>query len=159
MRLPTLTGEFRVAQDLELRFTAGGKAVLGLALIASESKKNPNTDQWEDGDRTPFVTATLWEREAEALVDAGVEKGERVLVTGAMFERTYQRNDGAEGRSVELKYATVAQVPGGKPRNSQSAASTSQRRQQPAGQQQRRQPPEDPWATPSSGGHDDEPPF
>lgn len=112
--LPTVTGEFRAVRDPELRFTASGKAVATLTVIASERRKNQQTGQWEDGDKTPFMQVITWEKAAEALAESGIAQGDRVLVTGQLFQREYDKNDGTKGVSVEIKYATVAAIPGGK---------------------------------------------
>lgn len=164
MRLPTLTGEFRTAGDPELRFTAAGKAVANVTLIATESKRTEDGQGWEDGDRTPFITATVWGPAAEDVAGT-ITKGERVLASGALFQRTYERNDGTEGVSIELKWATVAPIPGGKPKGQGGGGSGvaygGQQQRRPQGQQQAdpwaQQPQGDPWATP--GGKADEPPF
>lgn len=148
MRLPNLTGEFRVVSDPELRFTPSGKAVASVTVIASESRKTDNG--WEDGDKTPFISVSVWDQAGEALVDT-ITKGERVLVSGALFVREYDRNDGTKGQSIELKWATVAPVPGGKPKGERERPQGYAHGQQP----QRRQAAEDPWATPAS----DQPPF
>lgn len=154
MRLPILTGEFRLTQDPELRFTPAGKAVCSLSMIASESKKNPQTNEWEDGDKTPFLSVSLWEQAAEAAAET-FTRGERVLVTGQMYVREYQRNDGTTGQSIELKWATVAPVPGGKPKGQREQGNGYAVGQQPQRQQQDPWAARDPWAAPSSN----EPPF
>jgi single-strand DNA-binding protein len=126
MRLPTISGEFRATADPELRFTPSGKAVCSLTVVASESKKTDTG--WEDGDRSPFLRVTLWDGAAEAAAEA-ITKGQRVLVTGALFEREYDKSDGTKGRSVEVKFATVAVVPGRRAERSHTP------------------PASDPWAT------------
>lgn len=159
MRLPTITGEFRTTDDPELRFTPSGKAVANLTVVSSESRKNEQTGEWEDGDRSPFIRVAVWGPAAEAVAET-ITKGERVLVSGALYAREYERNDGSKGQSIELKWATVAAIPGGKSkaeRGNGVAYGQPQQRQQA-----------DPWATPQSGGQDpwaqpagqsDRPPF
>ena len=142
-RLPNLSGEFRIATDPELRFTPNGAAVCQLSIITSESRKNEQTGEWEDGDKSPFISVSLWKQAAEAAA-AELEKGQRVLVSGQLFERKYQRNDGSEGSSLELKWATVAAVPGGKSKASRERAGQGYAHgQRPQGNGQ-----PDPWATP-----------
>lgn len=156
MRLPTITGEFRLADDPELRFTPNGKAVTNVTLVASESKRNADDTGWEDGDRTPFIRAAIWNSkngtEAEDVAEHFV-RGERVLVTGQLYSRQFERNDGSKGESVELKWATIAAIPNGKPRGSGGGNSGGGGyNTRPAQRQQQ----DDPWATPNSS---DEPPF
>lgn len=137
MRLPTLTGEFRLGQDPELRFTPSGKAVCSLSMIATESKKN-DRGEWEDGESTPWIRVSLWDQAAEEAAEV-FQKGDRVLATGMLYVRTFERRDGGgEGQSVELKWATVAPIPGGRAR--------AQRTSQPSYG-------DDPWTTPSTSGN------
>lgn len=167
-RLPVITGEFRTTDDPELRFTPSGKAVANLTVVASESKKNEQTGEWEDGDRSPFIRVAVWGPAAEAVAET-ITKGERVLVSGALYARDYERNDGTKGQSIELKWATVAAIPGGKSK-AQREAQANGGNGYAYGQQQQRQQAQDPWATPAGGqGQDpwatngtprsDEPPF
>lgn len=144
--LPTITGEFRTTADPELRFTASGKAVASVTIIASERRKN-QSDQWEDGDKSPFINVSVWDKAAEALVEE-VTKGQRVLVTGQLFQREYEKRDGSKGYSTELKYAVVAPVPGGKPGAARSG---------PAAAASIGTVVNDPWATTPAGS--DDPPF
>lgn len=148
--LPTITGEFRTTADPELRFTASGKAVASVTIIASERRKNPQNDQWEDGDKSPFINVSVWDKAAEALVEE-VTKGQRVLVTGQLFQREYEKRDGSKGYSTELKYAVVAPVPGGKPGAMRSGPAAAAAIGTPVSTTAN-----DPWALPVSN---DEPPF
>lgn len=139
MRLPNISGEFRLVDDPELRFTPNGKAVTNVRLVASESKRNAADDGWEDGDRV-FLNASVWNQgqgtQAEDVAES-FRKGQRVLVTGQLYVREYETRDGGKGQSAEVKWATIAAIPGGKPKGERSSA--------PA---QSSQP--DPWATPST---------
>ena len=148
-RLPILTGEFRTVKDPELRFTPAGKAVANVTVIASESKKNEQTGEWEDGDKTPFIGVSVWGPAAEAVAEH-ITKGERVLVTGALFVREYDKSDGTKGSSIELKWATVAAIPGGKPKAQREGVAFGQPAAGPAAA--------DPWAT-APASPDSPPPF
>lgn len=107
MPIPSITLEGRAVADPELKFTAGGKAVASLRVAASESRKNAD-GSWEDGDRL-FVGVSVWEQAGEVVAEH-VRKGDRVVVTGKLFEREYEKKDGTKGRSLEVKYATVAKI-------------------------------------------------
>lgn len=139
MTLPTITGTFRVVSAPELRFTAGGKAVATLTVITNERRKN-QSDEWEDGDGTPFLNVTLWEKAAEALAEVNLTTKDKVLVTGQFFQRKYEKRDGTEGVSFEIKNATVAKVP---PVQYADRSSTPRQASTP-----------DPWGTPT---HDQAP--
>ena len=151
MPLPQITLKGRAVDALELRFTPGGKAVASVRVAASESKKN-DRGGYDDGGRF-FANVTLWEADAEAAAEAGIEKGDPVLVSGVIFEREYETRDGNKGKSLEIKFATIAKIP---PRQKQQGQ--SQPRQQPAGDPWGApQAAPDPWGAPPAS--DDEPPF
>lgn len=147
--LPTITLEGRAVNDPELRFTAQGKAVANFRVAASESKKDA-AGNWEDGDKL-FVNVAVWDQAGEAIAEH-VGKGDKVVVTGRLFEREYETRDGGKGRSLEVKFATVAKVVeaprGERSRAPQQTSGYSQAPAQPA-------PQRDPWATAPT----EEPPF
>lgn len=107
--LPTITIDGRLTQDPELRFTPGGKAVCSMRVAANDSKRN------DDGTYTNleqiFINVSLWERDADAAMELGLARGDRVLATGRLYEREFDLRDGGKGKSLELKFPTVAKVP------------------------------------------------
>ena len=147
MPLPQITLKGRAVDALELRFTPGGKAVASVRVAASESKKN-DQGGYDDGDRF-FANVTLWEADAEAAAEAGIEKGDPVLVSGVIFEREYETRDGNKGKSLEIKFATIAKIP---PRQKSSRESGTPPRGSQWGEPSPSAPAADPWATPASDG-------
>lgn len=137
--LPTITIDGRAVNDPELRFTPSGAAVANFRIAASESKKLDD-GTWEDGDKL-FVNVAIWKEAAEAVAE-NIRKGDKVIVTGRLYQREYETSGGEKRTSIEVKFATVAKVVD-PPR---------------ANRQQGRQaaPANDPWATPVGS---DEPPF
>ncbi len=136
--LPTVTIDGRLVADPELRFTQGGKAVCSLRVAASDSKKTDTG--WETTEQI-FIGVSLWDNEAEAAANA-LQKGDQVVVTGRIFEREYDKNDGTKGKSLEVKYPTVAKKVSA-PKVQRSTPSAA--------------PANDPWATAPAGN--DKPPF
>lgn len=151
--LPTITIDGRLTADPELRFTPGGKAVCSMRVAANDSKRN------DDGSYTNleqiFINVSLWERDAEAAMELGLTRGDRILATGRLHEREYDTRDGGKGKSLELKFPTVAKVPTA-PRTTNQ---TQQPTQQPTQQHAQQQPP--PTSAPPNQGSwgNDEPPF
>lgn len=97
--------------DAEIRFLATGAAVASFSLACTPRMKKG--DQWEDGE-TVFYRVTAWRQMAEN-VGESVRKGMRVVVTGRLKVRTYEK-DGERRTSVEidaehcgpdLRYATA----------------------------------------------------
>lgn len=137
--LPSITIDGRLVADPELRFTAGGKAVCSMRVAASDSKKD-DAGNWQTTEQV-FIGVSLWEAEAEAAAEA-FQKGDQVLVTGRIYEREYETRDGGKGKSLELKFPTVAKKVSA-PRGDRSST-------RPA-------PADDPWASVATRA--DEPPF
>lgn len=135
-----------VGGDVELKFTPAGKAVANFSLATSSRTFNKQTNEWEDGETTWF-RVNVWQQMAEHVAES-ITKGMRVIVTGRLSVRQYERTDGTKGTSVEitadevgpsLRYATANVV--------------KAQRQQSGGQQSGRQPAQqqaDPWSNPSA---------
>jgi single-strand DNA-binding protein len=146
--LPTITGEFTVVADPELRFTPSGAAVANIRAVANKKKKNEQTGEWVD-DKHCWVNLTAWNQMAENVAES-IVKGMKVVVTGRLETRDYETSDGQKRISVDveifeigpsLRFAT-AKVTKAERRSAESTGS--------------RPPAEDTWATSPSN---DEPPF
>lgn len=118
--LPNIVLDGRLVADPELRFTGAGKAVCSFRVAASDSKKDAN-DQWQTTEQI-FIGVSLWEAEGEAAAET-LRKGDQVLVSGRIYEREYDKSDGGKGRSLEVKFPTVAKKVSA-PRGERSSAST-----------------------------------
>jgi len=159
MSLPTLTGVGRLVDDPELRYTGSGKAVARLRIAFSGRRKNPQTQEWEDGDKC-FLDATLWEQEAENAAES-LTKGVEVLVSGQLKQRTYEDREGNNRTVFELAFASVAPSL----RYATAKVQKMQRTSGGSGYAQTAPAPgaNDPWATsgPAAGPKpgSDEPPF
>lgn len=105
MSLPTLSGLGRLTDDPQLRFTPSGKAVVKVRLAFNSRRKNPQTQEWEDGD-VFFVDGTAWDREAENIAES-LEKGHEVFVTGRMKTRQYEK-DGQKRFATDLMIDAIA---------------------------------------------------
>ncbi len=129
----------RLTRDPEVRSTAGGTTVMGLGVAVNDRRKNQQTGEWEDGE-TLWLSFTLWGRKAEALADAA-KKGDLVLVTGTLTQRTFEGKHGEQRTVIEVKATEVAVVP-----RIQSGAGWSKDRSAGA----------DPWQQPATNS---EPPY
>lgn len=95
-----------LTKDPELRYLPSGKAVCDLTVAVNERVKNPDTGEWEDGD-TSFFNVSVWESHAEN-VSESLEKGARVVVTGRLKLRNFERQDGSKGTSGDIRADEVA---------------------------------------------------
>lgn len=135
MTLPITTITGSLGSDPELRFTGGGIAVVSLSIAVNDRKKNPTTQEWEDGG-TQWYRATCWREFAEH-VAGSLTKGMRVIAQGRLVQRSYQDREGNQRTAIELeideigpslRYAT-AQV-------TRAASNGGGQQNQPAPQQQ-----------------------
>jgi len=153
--LPELTVAGTLTADPELRFTPGGDAVANFTVAANDRRLDRNTGQWVDGDAT-FLRCSIWRDAAENVANS-LNKGNRVIVTGRLKQRSYETAEGQKRTVYELdvteigpslKWAT-AKVAKATRRNGTGATQAA-----PAGG--------DPWGhAPSAGAPagGDEPPF
>lgn len=85
----------RLAQDPEVRYTQGGKAVASFSLAVSRfiaQGQKPTAD---------FVPIVAWEKLAE-ICGNNLTKGRRILVEGRLQIRSYEANDGQRRRVAEV---------------------------------------------------------
>lgn len=113
---------------------AGGVNVTGFTVAVTPRKFDKQTNEWVD-DEAQFYRCSVW-REYGDNVAASLTKGARVIVTGALKQRKYEK-DGVERTSLEidveeigpsLRYATAQVVKSG------SNRTQTQRHQQAAQQ-------------------------
>lgn len=180
--LPKVTMEGRLTRNPELKFTQGGAAVASFGVAMNDRKKNPQTNEWEDGEPT-FLDCSVWREMAEHVTDS-LHKGDLVLITGRLAMRKYTNRDNVEvttygvtvetiGPSLQWTGATVQprakreqpQEPGQDPWTTtpqtpqQPTQQPSQAPQQPTQQQPPQQPPQQPWGGAGGVPYGDEPPF
>lgn len=100
MSLPTVTGVARLVEDPQLRFTSGGKGVTKMRLAFSARRRNPQTNEWEDGDKC-FLDAEVWEPSAENVAES-LSRGMEVVVSGRLRQREYEARDGGKRTVFDL---------------------------------------------------------
>lgn len=93
--LPTVAGEFRVMEDPELKFSAGGMAIGRVRVVADKKKKEG--DEWVD-DKVLFLTVTTFKQQAENMVES-LRKGDTVVIIGKIQTDQWETSEG-EKRSM-----------------------------------------------------------
>ena len=101
-----------LVEDPEVGFTNTGIAVTNLRVAVTQRVQQDG--QWRDGE-TSLFKVNVWRGQAEHLADS-LAKGDRVMVTGRLRQRSWETPDG-EKRSVaeieadevgaSLKWATA----------------------------------------------------
>lgn len=158
-----MTGETNITliggltNDPELKFLPSGAPVANFTVASTPRTFDKQTNEWKDGD-TLFIKCAAWRQLAENVAES-LQKGQQVIVTGALKIRNYERADGSKGTSVELnvdeigpslRFATAKVTRANRSGGNQSAPPASNG----WGQQGSGQPPNsmqnphaDPWST------------
>lgn len=100
MTLPTISGEFRLVDDPQMRFGQGGSAICNLRLVANGRKFDRDSQQWVD-DKVVWLNASCFGQTAEHVAES-VQKGDLVVINGELHTRSFERNDGTNGQSYEV---------------------------------------------------------
>jgi single-strand DNA-binding protein len=83
-----------LVEDPELRFTQNGTAVANLRVAVTQRIQQDGT--WRDSE-TSFFRVNVWRGQAEHLAES-LGKGDRVMVTGRLRQRTWETPRGTSGR-------------------------------------------------------------
>ena len=162
-----------LTDDPELKFTPSGAAVANFTVASTPRTLDRQTNEWKDGNAL-FIRCSVWRQIAENVAES-LQKGQQVIVHGALNVRNYERQDGSKGTSVEmnvyevgpsLRFATAKVTKatrssgGGGGGGDQSGGQANPWAQQPAAQGGSAPQPSgsDAWAG-GGGGSTDEPPF
>jgi single-strand DNA-binding protein len=88
-----------LVEDPEVRFTNTGIAVTNLRLAVTQRVQQDG--QWRDGD-TSFFKVNVWRGQAENLAES-LTKGDRVMVTGRLRQRSWETPEGDKRSVTELE--------------------------------------------------------
>lgn len=153
--LPTISGEFRVVADPELRFTPSGVAICDMRLVASSRKKNEQTQEWED-DKTFWVNATGFRGQAENMAES-FQKGHLIVLIGRIYTEEWEDREGNKRSTVKILVNDVGHSTKWDPSKTMKADRSDGQNSGGGGQNRGSSgPAEDPWATAPSN---EEPPF
>ena len=97
-QLIVMTGN--LAGDPELTFTATGTARARLS-VAVQERYRDSSGVFKDAEPY-FARCVAWGDLAERIA-ASVRRGDRVIVSGAMVGRTWDKDDGTKGYAQELR--------------------------------------------------------
>jgi single-strand DNA-binding protein len=91
--------------DPELRFTQNGLAVANFTIASTPRNFDRASNDWKDGD-TLFMRCSVWREFAEQ-VSGSLSKGNRVVATGRLVQRSYETAEGEKRTSMELQVEEV----------------------------------------------------
>lgn len=102
----TLTIIGNTTAPAELRFTPSGAAVVNFTVASTPRTFDKNSNEWKDG-TTLFMRCSAWREMAENIAETLDQKGMRVVVTGRLTQREYEK-DGQKRVAIELEAEEVA---------------------------------------------------
>lgn len=88
-----------LTRDPDLRYTAGGRGVTSFGVAVNRRWMNKQTNEWDE--QVSFFNVTAWAELGEN-VAASLSKGNRIIVTGRLEQRTYTDREGVEKSSTEI---------------------------------------------------------
>lgn len=88
-----------LCRDAELRATASGMAVLTFSVAVNESRKNQQTDEYEDYPN--YVDCTMFGRRAES-ISRYLTKGTYVALTGRLHQNRWKNKDGQNRSNLDV---------------------------------------------------------
>lgn len=97
----TITVTGNLTQAPEVKHLRSGKTVTELRVGATRRRNNNGT--WEDDGAPLFMSASLFGDKDTWLADT-LSKGDTVSLSGDLIRRTYTRQDGTEGETLEVRF-------------------------------------------------------
>ena len=166
-----------LVEDPELRFTPAGQPVARFRVASTPRFRDNATGEWKDGDSL-FLTCNVWRQAAENVAES-LTRGMRVIVSGRLRQRSYETREGEKrtvyevevddvGPSLRNASAKVNRVARSGGDGGFGGGQRSQGGSQGGGRSGGAQgggfggggsAEADPWASDTSGGFSDEPPF
>ena len=105
-----------VTRDPELRFTSAGLAVCNFSVASNRRWMYKSTNDWEE--KVSFFDVTVWAVHGQNVAESCL-KGDRVVVTGRLEQRSWEAENGDKRTKVEivadvvavsLEWATVTEI-------------------------------------------------
>jgi single-strand DNA-binding protein len=110
-----------LVEDPEVRFTGNGIPVTNLRVAVTQRVQQDG--QWRDGD-TSFFKVNVWRGQAENLAES-LGKGDRVMVTGRLRQRSWETSEGEKRRSPSWRPTRSGPASSGPPRRSSTPVSAA----------------------------------
>lgn len=104
--LPEVTIAGTVVADPELKFFDSGACVANFTVAANDRRFDRDKSEWVDASAT-FLRCSAWRQTAENVAES-LTKGTRVLVTGALKQRSFETAEGDKRTAFELDTTEVA---------------------------------------------------
>jgi single-strand DNA-binding protein len=102
--LPSVSGEFGVVAEPEMRFSNDGKPWLKIRAVAKDRRWNSETRQYEDvPDSVMYIDITVGGKAAENLA-ASIDKGDQIIVSnGSLSMREWTNDAGVTQKAYSIR--------------------------------------------------------
>lgn len=110
-----------LTRDIEMRTTPSGQTVANFSLAVSRSWKGQDGQQQE---QTSFINCVAWGKAGEIIAQY-VKKGDPLLVSGRLDQRSYDDKDGNKRQAVEVNVEDFNFIGGGSRSGGESSGSYS----------------------------------
>lgn len=87
-----------LTRDVEMRSTPSGQSVANFSLAVTRSWRDQNGQQQ---DQTSFINCVAWGKAGEIIAQY-VSKGQALLVSGRLDQRSYEDKEGNKRQAVEV---------------------------------------------------------
>jgi single-strand DNA-binding protein len=104
--LPTVTGEFGIVFEPELRFNDSGKAWIKIRGAANDRVYNAETKEWEQKGDTTYLDIIFGGKLAENLAES-VTIGDQIVVSGDLVQREWVTDAGEKRVAYQCRAKTV----------------------------------------------------
>lgn len=94
-----------IVADPELRYTPNGAAVANFRVASTPRRYDQQAGQFVDGEPL-FLTCNVWRQPAENVANS-LSKGDRVIVTGRLRQRSYDDRNGERRTVFEIEVEEV----------------------------------------------------
>lgn len=94
-----------IVADPELRFIQNGAAVANFRVASTPRRYDAQAGQYVDGEAV-FLTCNVWRQAAENVAET-LHKGDRVIVTGRLRQRSYDDKNGERRTVMEVEVDEV----------------------------------------------------
>lgn len=94
-----------IVADPELRYTPNGAAVANFRVASTPRRWDSNAGQYVDGEAL-FLTCNVWRQAAEHVANS-LTKGDRVIVSGRLRQRSYDDKNGERRTVFEVEVDEV----------------------------------------------------
>jgi single-strand DNA-binding protein len=140
----TVTIIGNLTADPDLRYTAQGAAVANFSVASTPRTFDKASGEYKDG-QPLYMRCNLWRQPAEHAVES-LSRGDRVIVTGRLRQRSFETREGDKRTVVELEVDEI----GPSLRYATAKVAKAERgSSKPAGQ-----PGGDPWPTAAASEED-----